>query len=151
MAHSGIGQFPPVGKHKEKVVKALLPTFPVPRGKALPLIVILHHLLQPGGTNPVLLFIDGVCLSDIGSKSRYLLGNGLSFRFRNQHTLLKVRRLGIPPGGINENLRHLPLAEIPAVRYADVQWHTLALRRLLCCPEFKSYGHTPWLFVPRQG
>ncbi len=80
---------------KKQFVETFLPAFSDLRGKALPPIVILRRLLQPGGTNPVLLFIDGVCLSDIGSEGRYLLGNGLSFRFRNQQTLLKVRRLGI--------------------------------------------------------
>ena len=131
MPHAGIGQFPAVRKHIEQVIKALLSAFAGLRRKALALVVVLHRLFQPRGTYLVFLLIDGVRLGYIGLKGRHFFGDGLSVSLWNQHAFLKVCGLGIPPGGVNENLGHLPLAEIPPVRYADMQRNAFAFRCLL--------------------
>ena len=110
--------------------------------------VLFLCLFQPLWTDSVFSLIDGVGFGNISPDCRHLLGNILPILLRNQHTLLEVSRFSVPPDGINENLRDLPLPEIPTVGYADVKRHTPALCHLLCCPEFKSYRHTtPKLYL----
>lgn len=120
MAHTGIGQFSPVGKHIEQVVEILLTAFAGLGCKAFTLVIVLHRFLQPNRVDLAFLLVDGVRLGYKTPDSRHLLGDGLPIILRNQYTFLEIGSFEVPPGGVDENLRNLSFAEISSVGYADM-------------------------------